>query len=152
MNHAVNNIASATTGTTTMTLFSYIASAIAKENFSEPEHLKTMIHRLLPQLSTKQARIAGWAGHYAVGLVFMLVYHELWKAGRIKKKFGTGLLLGGISGAVAVAIWKATFKAHPSPPKTHFTGYYAQLVPAHVVFAVTALLTSKYLQKISETK
>ncbi len=43
-----------------MTLFSYLVSLAADKNFSEPEHLDTMIHRLAPGISKKQSQVVGW--------------------------------------------------------------------------------------------
>jgi hypothetical protein len=50
-------------------------------------------------------------------------------------------VIGALSGAIAVLIWKATFKVHPLPPWIDFKSYYLQLVPAHMVFAVFATIT-----------
>jgi hypothetical protein len=145
MTKAENMVLSATAGTTVMTLFSYLVSLVEKENFSEPEHLGTMMHRLVPGSSKQGAQVAGWGAHYAVGLLFVLVYQELWKTGKIKKSIRNGILLGALSGALAVAVWKATIKSHPAPPWIDFTKFYIQLVPAHIVFAVCATLTSRLL-------
>jgi hypothetical protein len=142
-----NTLASATAGTTLMTLFSYLVSLAADKNFSEPEHLGTMIHRFMPGKSKKATQLAGWGMHYAVGLLFVLAYRELWLTGKIKKTIANGLILGLLSGALAVLAWKATLKAHPAPPWMDFTQFYIQLVPAHVVFAVCATLTSRLLDE-----
>jgi hypothetical protein len=147
MNKSANTLLSATAGTTMMTLFSYLISLAADKNFSEPEHLGTMIHRLSPGTSKKQSQVAGWGAHYAVGLLFVLVYRELWQSGKIKKNLRNGIILGALSGALAVGVWKATLKMHPAPPWIDFTNYYVQLVPAHIVFAVCATLTSRLLDE-----
>ena len=130
-----------------MTLFSYLVSLATDKNFSEPEHLGTMMHRLIPGTSKKETQLAGWGAHYAVGLLFVLAYRELWKTGKIKKTIVNGVILGALSGALAVLVWKGTMKAHPAPPWIDFTNYYIQLVPAHIVFAVCATLTSRLLDE-----
>jgi hypothetical protein len=147
MNRSVNNLASATAGTTMMTLFSYLVSMAADKNFSEPEHLGTMIHRFMPGKSKKATQLTGWGVHYMIGLLFVLTYRELWKTGKIKKTVVNGIALGALSGALAVLVWKGTLKAHPAPPWIDFTNYYIQLVPAHIVFAVCATLTSRLLDE-----
>jgi uncharacterized membrane protein len=91
--------------------------------------------------------VAGWGAHYAVGLIFVLAYRELWRKGEIRKSIVNGIILGALSGALAVLIWKATMKAHPAPPWVDFTKYYLQLVPAHIVFAVCASITARLLEK-----
>jgi len=80
----------------------------------------------------------GWLGHYGVGLLFSLVYVNLWQSGKLKPDFRTNLWLGGLSGLLAVAVWKTTFKLHPLPPSMSFNKYYMQLIPAHIVFAIFA--------------
>jgi len=147
MTKAANTVISATAGTTMMTLFSYLVSLATDKNFSEPEHLGTMMHRLIPGTSKKETQLAGWGAHYAVGLLFVLAYRELWKTGKIKKTIVNGVILGALSGALAVLVWKGTMKAHPAPPWIDFTNYYIQLVPAHIVFAVCATLTSRLLDE-----
>lgn len=135
------------TGTTFMTLFSYLVSLADGENFSEPERLGQLAGRLIPKLDKQQSQALGWLGHYAVGLLFALVYVELWRKGKLKPDWQTNLWLGGISGLLAVAIWKATFKMHPLPPALSFNKYYLQLVPAHVVFALFAGIGYQILRK-----
>jgi hypothetical protein len=126
------------TGTTFMTLFSYLVSELDRENYSEPERLGQLAHRMLPHLNKKEYLVFGWTAHFGVGLLFALAYVELWRRKKIKPSFLNNLLLGGISGIIAVAIWKTTFKLHPLPPRMSFNKYYLQLVPAHIVFAVFA--------------
>jgi hypothetical protein len=147
MNKGCNLIASASAGTTMMTLFSYMVSLAADKNLSEPEHLGTLIHRLVPGSSKKNCQLAGWVAHYAVGLLFVLAYMELWKTGKVKKTVTNGIILGALSGTLAVLAWKTTMKAHPAPPRIDFISYYMQLVPAHIVFAVCATLTERRLHE-----
>jgi hypothetical protein len=140
-------IVAGATGTTFMTLFSYIASAIDLENYSEPERLGQLTHRLMPVLNKRQSYVVGWAGHYIVGLAFAAAYVKLWNEGKIKPSFKNNLLLGGVSGLLALVIWKTTFKMHPLPPRLSFNKYYLQLIPAHLVFAVFSGLGYVLLKK-----
>lgn len=150
MNKAEEIVVSGTLGTTFMTLFSYLVSAADGENFSEPERLGQLTHRLVPLLNKKQSQALGWLGHYGAGLLFATVYVELWRRRRPRSSIKTNLLAGGISGLVAVAIWKTTFSLHPLPPRLSFNKYYAQLVPAHMVFAVFAGIGYQVLHMIKK--
>jgi len=127
-----------TAGTALMTLFSYGVSAVDKENYSEPERLGQLAHRLLPVLNKKEHRLIGWSAHYGVGLLFATAYVRLWEHRKLKPTFLNNFMLGAASGLAAMAIWKTTFKAHPLPPAMSFDKYYLQLVPAHIVFAIFA--------------
>lgn len=131
-----------------MTLFSYLVSLADGDNFSEPERLGQLASRLIPKVDKQESQALGWLGHYAVGLLFALVYVELWRKGKLKPDRKTSLWLGGISGIFAVAIWKATFKMHPLSPALSFNKYYLQLIPAHIVFAVFAGIGYQILRKI----
>src|SRR5665213_3101519 len=99
-------------GTTLMTLFSYGVSALDKENYSEPERLGQLAHRLLPALNKKEHRAVGWSAHYGVGLLFATAYAKLWENRELKPTFLNNFMLGAASGLAAAAIWKATFKLH----------------------------------------
>ena len=136
-----------TTGTSFMTLFSYMVSISENENFSEPERLGQLIHNLYPVLNKKEKLFAGWAAHYMVGLIFAAIYVQLWEKKKLKPSFKNNLITGGISGIVAVGIWKLTFNAHPLPPRLSFNKYYLQLVPAHIVFSIFSGLAYRVLNK-----
>ncbi|UOE47927.1 hypothetical protein MTO98_26300 [Mucilaginibacter sp. SMC90] len=142
-------LAAGVTGTTFMTLFSYLVSLADGENFSEPERLGQLAGRLLPKMDKAQSRSLGWLGHYGVGLLFAMVYVELWQQGKLRPNLKMGLWLGALSGLFAVAIWKATFRLHPLPPSLSFNKYYLQLIPAHLIFAVFAGTGYQISQKIN---
>ena len=134
---------SGVSGTLIMTAGSELMSLISHENFSEPDHLETMISRLAPILSKHAKKIAGWGAHFAMGLVFASIYVELWETKKIKHNLKNALILGALSGVIGLFIWKATFKVHPLPPWLNYTHFYLQRIPAHIVFAVGTLLAYK---------
>ena len=150
MNRITKTAFSGVTGTLVMTAGSELMSLIANENFSEPDHLETMISRLAPALSKHAKKIAGWGAHFAMGLVFAAIYVELWEAKKIKHNLKNALILGALSGVIGLFIWKATFKVHPLPPWLNYTHFYLQRIPAHIVFAVAATLA--YKLTVSEDK
>jgi len=147
-----NVLLAAAVGTGAMTLFSYLVSMVAKENFSEPERLGQLSHRLLPVLNKKQSQASRWAEHYGVGLIFAAAYVTLWENKKPEPSFKNDLLIGGVSGLIAVGIWKTTFKLHPLPPRLSFDQYYTQLVPAHVVFAIFAGLGYRMLKRYDKRR
>src|SRR4051794_7855908 len=100
MNQLQKTALSGFMGTNFMTASSALMSAIAGENFREPEHLETMIERLLPHLSRHAKKIAGWGAHYAMGFIFAAIYVELWETGKIRHSLKNGLVLGLVSGVV----------------------------------------------------
>jgi hypothetical protein len=135
-------------GTSFMTASSELMSVLMGENFREPEHLETMISRLVPHLSAHAKKIAGWGAHYAMGFVFAAVYVQLWESKKIKHSLKNGLILGALSGVLGFLIWKATFKLHPLPPWLNYDHYYLQRIPAHVVFAVFATIAYRLTKQM----
>ena len=53
-------------------------------------------------------------------------------------------MLGGLSGILAIIIWKSTFKLHPAPPKIQTGKYYGHLLITHFIFGAFAVLGYKF--------
>lgn len=140
-------LSTAITGTTFMTLYSIVVSEVKNKNFKEPEILSQLLHRLLPALKKRNARIAGWIAHYTVGVLFAAVYIYLWEKKNIKPTIWNGVIMGGVTGFPAVLIWKATLKLHAFPPKLHVNRYYLQLIMAHMIFGSFCVIGHKLYQK-----
>lgn len=136
-------------GTTVMTGFSYLVSKATGKNFMEPVILSQLLNRITP-IGKRDSRIAGWAAHYGVGILFDAVYEEYLELRKTKPTLANALFLGAISGLTGIAIWHATFKAHPNPPGVDLKNYYRQLFIAHLVFAGGTALTRKLLDKKDE--
>lgn len=130
-------------GTSAMTLFSYLVSEQKHENFREPDVLRQLIKRLPTTESNDSAEVAGWGGHYAAGLLFVLVYHQLWKQNKIKPSIMSGALLGAASGLAGIIVWKIAFMVHPNPQRKNLNNYFRHLLFAHVVFGISSALTYK---------
>ena len=142
---------SGSVGTVVMTLGSELMSKIFGENYSEPDHLETMIKRLAPMLSKQAKTIAGWGAHLTMGLIFAAIYVELWEKRQIKHNIKNAIILGILSGLIGLLIWKGTFKVHPLPPLLNYTNFYLQRIPAHVVFAVATTITYKLIKQSEAT-
>ena len=134
-------------GTTVMTIFSKIAGEMVNENFSEPDLLSKLYHRLAPAEPKPIAKVVGWLGHYAVGALFSTVYNKLWDKKLVKASGKNSIWLGAVSGALAIGVWKTTFSMHPAPPGIDYKKYYAQLFFAHIVFAMFATLAYQQIKK-----
>jgi len=136
-------LTSAMGGTAAMSLFSYVVSNLENKNFREPEILAHLIKRLSEKISKEEAEAAGWAAHYAAGILFVAVYNELWKREKIKPSVASGAILGAVSGLAGIMIWSAVFKLHPNPPAKNLKPYFEHLMMAHVVFGISCALTYK---------
>lgn len=132
-------------GTSAMTLFSYLVSEAENRNYREPEVLKLLIDRL-PQGSSKTLNeLVGWGAHYGAGIIFELVFNEIWKRRNVKPSLTSGTLAGLASGVAGVIVWKGLFMAHPNPPKINLNKYFGHLILAHVVFGFFSALTYKLI-------
>ncbi len=140
-------IVPAIAGTTFMTLFSKAVGEIANENFSEPDLLHKLYHRLAPAEPKPIAKAVGWLSHYAVGMMFSAAYNKLWDKNLVKASGKNSIWLGAVSGALAIGVWKTTFSMHPLPPGIDFKKYYAQLFFAHIVFAMFATFAYQQIKK-----
>jgi len=147
MQRLIDIFKSGVIGTSAMTVFSYLYAYIVKDNVKEPKLLAKMFRRLVPGTDKLNARIAGWVIHYAVGLLFAELYIELWERTSVKADVKSGLILGGLSGIAAILIWKFTLESHPIPPSVDFTKHAVNLIIAHLIFGVFAVLAYKPWEK-----
>ena len=131
-------------GTSCMTLFSYIYSAVKDDDLKEPKLLDKLIYRVVPGMSKKGSAVSAWALHYAVGLLFAEIYAQIWdKAGMIPG-LKNGLAFGALTGVAAVGVWWLTLKKHPVPPYVAFRKHAVNLIIAHLIFgAITAVCYKK---------
>lgn len=136
---------SAIVGTSAMTLFSYFVSKSENENFREPDILGQLIKRLPLNVSKESSEIAGWCTHYAIGVLFVALYNELWQETYIKPTVTSGAFLGAISGLSGIAGWKGIFEIHPHPPAKDLKKYFEHLFLAHLVFGIFSTATYKLL-------
>ena len=129
-------------GTSAMTLCSFLISEIQEENFLEPANLTRLLKRPPLNYDNEKALAAGWAAHYAAGVIFVLCYLLLWKKYNIKANISSGIALGAAAGLCGIAAWNLTLKMHPDPPQINKQKYFGHLFLAHIVFGIFA--TSGY--------
>lgn len=143
---------SAIVGTSAMTLFSYLVSEAKNQNFREPKILGELIERLSKSDSKEYPQMAGWGMHYAIGILFVACYSELWERTKVKPTVASGAVLGAANGVVGVTGWKFMFEAHPNPPANNLKPFFGHLLPAHVVFGVFCAITYKLTKGIKRTE
>jgi hypothetical protein len=124
--------------TSMMTWFSYRVSKKTGKQFREPQLLSLLIKRLIPEKSKLGNHADGWVVHYVAGLLFVLLYDQLWNNTGFKPTIKNGILLGALSGVFGGEVWRKVYQLHPRPPKNNFRQYYNQLVLAHIVFGLFA--------------
>ncbi len=134
------NISSSLLATSIMTIFSDAVSAVTHKEFNEPVLLGDLIRRLGIGIPKQPSRAIGWVAHYGVGLAFTAAYELLWKKTTLRPTLMNGMWIGLASGIIGGYAWKKALDLHPNPPRIDMREHYAQLVPAHVVFALVDVL------------
>jgi hypothetical protein len=120
--------------TSLMTAFSYGLSVLTHRQFREPELLNQI---LAPQ--HRKTGPTGWVIHYAVGLLFIITYEFTFASQ--SPTFAAYAVAGIASGIIGIAGWSITLNIISRPPAIDRQLHYAQLLPAHVVFAIGACVT-----------
>lgn len=145
-------LTSAIVGTSAMTLFSYAISESVNKNFREPEILSQLMERIPnTNYSKSSADITGWSTHYAIGILFVAFYNELWKDEKIKPSITSCALLGVGSGLAGIAAWKGMFEIHPNPPAINLKKYFSHLIIAHFVFGIFSAAAYKLMRTDKST-
>ncbi|OKS87630.1 hypothetical protein [Mucilaginibacter polytrichastri] len=132
--------AAGTAGTAVMTLFSYAVTKAAKSNYLEPSILGQLLNRVTP-LEKQTAMVTGWASHLGIGILFTGAYDKYLQLKKTRPTLANALLMGSLGGLTGIAIWQATFKAHPNPPGVNLKNFYKQLFIAHLIFGAAVALT-----------
>lgn len=132
-------LTSAIAGTTAMTLFSYVYSTWRSQNFKEPELLNEwMIHLNILEYQTSKNHVLGWLIHYAVGFIFITVYHITWGMFALQPSVTSYLIAGVISGIIGIVVWRFVMKKFDLLPQKAQPEYFFQLEIAHIIFALVA--------------
>lgn len=127
-----------------MTGFSALLSKILSLELREHILLFELMDRLKKSKTTREYSVLeGWMVHFVMGLIFMGIYEILWAVTGLERTYFWGVIFGMILGTLGVSGWILMFRLHPQPPKINFTVYYSQLLLAHIIFSLAALLVYK---------
>lgn len=129
--------------TSLMTAFSYLVSEGFRELYKEPVLLQYLMTRFNFGITGIWKVIAGWTVHYIIGLIFVVIFHILWRWGLYEITWLTGLIYGIVIGIIGIGGWVVMFILSNYKPRIDFKGYYLQLFIAHLVFAMTTVFIYK---------
>ncbi|MBC8004593.1 MAG: hypothetical protein H7X84_03885 [Verrucomicrobia bacterium] len=131
--------------TSLMTAFSYLVSEGFRELYKEPVLLQYLMTRFNFGITGIWKIIAGWTVHYIIGLIFVVIFHILWRWGLYEITWLTGLIYGIVIGIIGIGGWVVMFILSNYKPRIDFKGYYLQLFIAHLVFAMTTVFVYKIM-------
>ncbi|HEY0091320.1 MAG TPA: hypothetical protein VGB43_02445 [Flavobacterium sp.] len=129
--------------TSTMTAFSYFMSEAFNNLYKEPVFLDIVMRKLGLKPGEVPRRIAAWALHYFIGLIFVICFEVICKQTDVNVTWLTGLIYGAICGIAGMLGWMIIFRLPENPPKVQFKEYYLQLFFAHIIFGVTVVAVYK---------
>ena len=90
---------------------------------------------------------AGWATHYAVGVIMTLIF-EVYKLYFNKKPALYHIIIfGTFSGLAGITAWRILFKMLPQRSYKFYKKFYLQLFVAHLIFAGALIATQKTSSK-----
>lgn len=141
-------------GTTFMTLYSYMISRKEKQQYVEPVLLNKLIDgsENLPDIENEETHPAGWLAHYGIGILFIVAYWVIWRRALQSPGPIRTLIIGALSGIVAIVAWKTMFAANANPPHNNRIGYFRQLFYAHLIFSALALTGYKLPDYIRQSR
>ncbi len=84
--------------------------------------------------------ILGWTIHCATGMAFVTAFIIFEKFFEVEHSILTGAIYGFVAGIMGITVWGTTFWLHPNPPSINKLLYLAQLVFAHIIFGIVAVL------------
>ena len=138
--HFLITVLSGFAGTIAMTCFMYFYSSVT-HRFTKVIHIlgNMVIAESKYEKPSRNALLIGTVAHFAVGILFSFAYFLLWNWGVFKIDFSDSVLIGVVSGFVAIMVWKIYLTVHSASPKLHEFHYFIALFLAHIVFAVVSV-------------
>ena len=138
--HFLITVFSGLAGTVAMTGLMYLYAYLSKK-FTKVIHIlgNMVIGETNYYTPSRNAFLIGTVAHFGVGILFSFAYFLLWNWGIFGINLGDSVLIGIVSGIVAIIVWKIYLSLHSSPPKTSHFHYFAALFLAHIVFAVVSV-------------
>jgi hypothetical protein len=134
LKHLIQLSGASIVATSAMTVFSYSLSRLCRQDYREPELLAQILEKEGSARAKKKNKQLGWLAHYTMGILWSSVYEVQQFKGSTKAV--KTALLGTGSGLVAAVIWRLMIGRHPRMLRKTKPSFYAQLVPAHIVYAL----------------
>lgn len=118
-----------------MTLFDYGITHVTKRRFIVPEILNILLSRAFSESFTGGMKnAAGWVVHFAVGVIFAVIFYLVLLITDIRPGLLFGAVMGFLFGLLGIAGWRLLFKLHKNPPEINLKRFLLQLLAAHIVF------------------
>lgn len=123
-------------GTIGMTAVMYLYASLAKKNTKVVHILGSMVTGNLDYSKPEKIKtlVTGAIAHVSVGVLFSFSYFLLWNWGVFSISTFHSLIVGGLSGVLAIIVWKLYISVYHNPPKINLTHYFTALLISHIIF------------------
>ncbi len=86
---------------------------------------------------SRRAQMVGVSTQYILGIIFTIIYWQLWNNGIGDTQASSVIFLAILSGIAGTVLWKIFLGFHPYPPAIRTNLYQLCLFGAHFIFAIT---------------
>lgn len=133
-------IAAGIFGTFFMTMYMNLMSHLTGFNLRVPSILGSMM-TMETKPSGRSSRsfntmLWGNIAHYAIGVIFALVYQQILYMNNTPYTFMNSLVFSCLAGIVAVVFWFSFLKLHPLAPAVKLPYYLTSIFIAHIILGV----------------
>lgn len=134
-------IVSGFAGTFAMTIVMYAYAHLTNKNTKVVHIFGSMITGNTGLTKNQKGKIlaTGTFAHVAVGAIFSFSYFLLWNWGVFDISLTDSLIIGLLSGIIAIIIWRLYFAVHQKPPKVPLPHYFAALLISHLLFGLVTV-------------
>jgi len=136
-------------GTLLMTFFSYLCGHLFSREFGEPRLLNKLLDKSpWSQSNIKENSVLGWALHMVTGIVFAWIIDIYFVLADTAPNWSVGAIIGFGLGVLGILGWQIVLSLHPQPPKLELPEFFAQLLIAHIIFALGTVLVFRVFDGI----
>lgn len=128
-------------GTIGMTIVMYLHAKATNHNTKVVHVLGTMVtgNKEFDQNNNIKILATGSLAHVFVGVLFSFGYFLLWNWGVFDITWIDSIIVGALSGLLAIIGWKSYFAVYNRPPKLSLTHYFIALFISHIVFGLVTV-------------
>lgn len=134
-------------GTIVMTSVMYLYARLLDKNTKVVHILGSMLTGNEESYHVQKIKVltTGAVAHVFVGVLFSFGYFLLWNWGVFDIAWVDSLILGALSGVLAIIVWKSYFIMHQRPPEISLTHYFIALFISHIVFGLITVNVFKII-------
>ncbi|MBZ9650922.1 hypothetical protein [Psychroflexus montanilacus] len=127
--------------TLVMTMVMYLYASLSRKNTKVVHILGSMLtgFRMFTLNSKTKVLITGAIAHVFIGQLFSFIYFIMWSCGLFDITLCNSLIIGAVSGIVAIFFWKAYFMVYQNPIQVPLLHYFIALFISHIVFGIIAI-------------